>query len=110
MGIASIYFSQKKYEEQIRYAFECLKIAEKIKDTLLIIRSNYDIGSAYNDLRNTAYAKKHFFRAMSFFGETNDKEIDVIRAIVLISWEQFIKISRFPTPPCSITKMHCKYA
>jgi serine phosphatase RsbU (regulator of sigma subunit) len=76
IGIATIYWGQKKYEEQISYTFKCLKLAEKIQDTLLIIRSNYDIGSAYNELRNPVYAKKHFFRAMNFFGETMNKEIE----------------------------------
>jgi serine phosphatase RsbU (regulator of sigma subunit) len=77
MAIATIFYGQEKYEEQIGFSFKCLKLAEKIKDTLLIIKANYDLGSAFLEIENVPFAKRHFFYAINyFFKETTNKEVE----------------------------------
>jgi serine phosphatase RsbU (regulator of sigma subunit)/Tfp pilus assembly protein PilF len=76
LQIAFLYMGQSKPNEEITYTFKSLKIAENLKDTLLILKCYYNLGSAYFDLKNEVFAKRHLFNATKYFGPTNNKEIE----------------------------------
>jgi tetratricopeptide (TPR) repeat protein len=75
---AWIDYYQNKFNEAITEFFQCLKIAEELKDSSLIGNTNTEIADAYVQIRNLDFARRHLYFAFSYLNPDKKSDRKVI--------------------------------